>query len=74
MYVVWTMVWQPCFLSLGAANMHNVVPQAAKDFRADPDLYEQCKPDAQQLCANVEPGEGRVQSCLVRHGTHDCRI
>lgn len=49
------------------AHDSSFVQQAAKDYRADPDLYEQCKPDAQQLCANVEPGEGRVQSCLVRH-------
>ncbi len=42
--------------------------QGAKDYRADPDLYQQCKADAQQLCSSVEPGEGRVQACLVCSG------
>ena len=38
--------------------------QAAKDYRTDADLHAACEPDAKQLCADVNPGEGRVQDCL----------
>lgn len=38
--------------------------QAAKDYRTDADLHAACEPDAKQLCANVNPGEGRIQDCL----------
>lgn len=39
---------------------------AAIDFRADPQLYENCKEDASTLCEGVKFGGGRVQACLVR--------
>ena len=26
--------------------------------------WEACKADAESLCANVEPGEGRIMTCL----------
>ncbi len=35
--------------------------QAAKDYRTDADLHSACEPDAKQLCANVNPGQGRIQ-------------
>ena len=38
-----------------------VCAQAAKDYRTDADLHAACEPDAKQLCADVNPGEGRVQ-------------
>jgi len=38
--------------------------QAAKDFRVDADLHVACEADAKKLCADVNPGEGRVQDCL----------
>eukprot|EP00884_Botryococcus_braunii_P009912 jgi/Botrbrau1/18922/Bobra.177_2s0076.1 len=38
--------------------------EAAKDFRTDADLYAACDPDAKTLCADVKPGEGRIQACL----------
>ena len=44
----------------------SLVGQAAKDYRADAELLDACEPDAEQLCADVKPGEGRVQDCLVR--------
>lgn len=40
--------------------------QAAKDYRTDADLFAACATDAKSLCADVKPGEGRVQACLVR--------
>ena len=38
--------------------------QAAKDYRTDADLHSACEPDAKQLCANVNAGQGRIQ---VKH-------
>ena len=38
--------------------------QAAKDYRVDADLHAACEADAKKLCADVNPGEGRVQDCL----------
>jgi hypothetical protein len=26
-----------------------------------------CKPDVERLCANVEPGGGRIKECLMKH-------
>ncbi len=39
---------------------------AAEDFRADAQLHEACKEDADKLCKGVPTGGGRVQGCLVR--------
>ncbi len=39
--------------------------QGAKDFRVDADLHAACQADADLVCKDVEPGEGRVQDCLV---------
>ncbi|KAK9816541.1 hypothetical protein WJX72_001742 [[Myrmecia] bisecta] len=38
--------------------------EAVKDYRADAELADACEPDAEQLCADVKAGEGRVQDCL----------
>jgi Golgi apparatus protein 1 len=38
--------------------------EAAKDFVADAMLSELCTDDAQELCADVKAGGGRVQECL----------
>ncbi|KAK9838535.1 hypothetical protein WJX81_005974 [Elliptochloris bilobata] len=38
--------------------------EAAKDYRVDADLHAACEADAKKLCADVNPGEGRVQDCL----------
>ena len=38
--------------------------QAAKDYRVDADLHAACQADAKKLCADVNPGEGRMQDCL----------
>ena len=40
--------------------------EAADDFVADAMLHELCEPDAKSICPDVPPGEGRVQTCLVR--------
>lgn len=37
---------------------------AAADFKLDAMLSELCNADAEKLCKDVEPGEGRVQACL----------
>lgn len=31
------------------------------------DMAEACKGDAERLCPGVEPGEGRILKCLLRH-------
>jgi len=38
---------------------------AADDFKDDPQLNELCSAEAERLCKGVQPGEGRVQDCLV---------
>lgn len=38
---------------------------AANDYQTDAMLHELCQPDAESICKDVEPGEGRVQDCLV---------
>lgn len=35
-----------------------------EDFRNDVALAEACRPDVDKLCADVEPGEGRIHACL----------
>lgn len=30
-------------------------------------LRQYCKPDIERLCANVEPGGGRLKECLKAH-------
>lgn len=40
--------------------------QAAADYRTDTQLAQYCQGDADKLCSDVTPGEGRVQECLVR--------
>ena len=39
--------------------------QAAQDYRTDADLHAACEPDAKKVCADVKPGGGRIQDCLV---------
>ncbi|OXR39617.1 hypothetical protein B7C42_08315 [Nocardia cerradoensis] len=51
-----------------SAEIFNTQLEAAKDYRTDADLHAACEPDAKQLCANVNPGEGRIQDCLPRQG------
>jgi Golgi apparatus protein 1 len=38
-----------------------------QDFRADMQLAEACRPDVERFCAVVEPGDGRVHTCLRQH-------
>ncbi|GFR46876.1 hypothetical protein Agub_g8517 [Astrephomene gubernaculifera] len=47
-----------------AKQIFKLQMDAAVDFRADPQLYENCKSDAQTLCDGVKFGGGRVQACL----------
>lgn len=39
--------------------------QAALDYKADAELTAFCNMDADRICADVTPGDGRVQQCLV---------
>jgi Golgi apparatus protein 1 len=39
--------------------------EAAKDMATDVMLAEMCQADADSLCSDVKPGEGRIQTCLV---------
>ena len=56
----WLQVKRLCLTSDGLGGL-----QGAKDFRVDADLHAACQADAEQVCKDVEPGEGRVQDCLV---------
>jgi len=35
------------------------------DYRTDAVLKEACKEDVNKLCADIEPGDGRIHECLV---------
>ena len=35
-----------------------------QDLRADMQLAEACRPDVDALCSAIEPGEGRLHTCL----------
>jgi hypothetical protein len=48
--------------------VHKQQEAAARDYRADPQLAEQCRGDAERLCGGVKDGGGRKQACLVREG------
>ncbi|KAG2445817.1 hypothetical protein HXX76_000421 [Chlamydomonas incerta] len=50
-----------------AKQIFKLQMDAAIDFRADPQLYENCKEDASTLCEGVKFGGGRVQACLRDH-------
>lgn len=39
--------------------------QGAEDMEADAMLNNYCKADAEKLCADIEPGAGRTQACLM---------
>jgi len=39
----------------------------ANDVRADAVLQKACNTDISTLCADVEPGKGRVHECLRNH-------
>lgn len=49
-----------------------------EDWRVDPILQESCQTPVDNLCKHIEPGEGRVLSCLMdhidsNHMSQDCR-
>lgn len=41
--------------------------EVAEDYRTDPQLYDNCKDSVQQLCQDVEPGNGAELDCLIKH-------
>ncbi|KXZ55868.1 hypothetical protein GPECTOR_2g1419 [Gonium pectorale] len=47
-----------------AKQIFKLQMDVAVDFRADPQLFENCKDDAKTLCEGVKFGGGRVQACL----------
>eukprot|EP00958_Prasinococcus_capsulatus_P008020 scaffold751_cov395-Prasinococcus_capsulatus_cf.AAC.27 len=46
------------------AQVFRTEEEAAADFATDAALHEKCQPDADALCKDVRPGEGRIQACL----------
>ena len=49
-------------LSLGVSGAH-----AAPKAPAEPAKERPCKADAERLCKDVKPGQGRVAACLKAH-------
>lgn len=47
--------------------MTYLLRMGVQDFRTDMQLADACRPDVEQYCAAVEPGEGRVHKCLREH-------
>jgi Golgi apparatus protein 1 len=45
-------------------QVHRTMEQSSDDLKLDAKLNEKCSADAESLCADVEPGEGRIQTCL----------
>jgi hypothetical protein len=46
------------------------LPALAQESKVDQELEAlraYCKPDIERLCADVEPGAGRIKECLMRH-------
>jgi len=57
------------------AEMTRYAEQGAKNIKLAPHTYEVCADDVAQFCNDVEPGEGRVHQCLLKHQsglTADC--
>ena len=56
-----------------AESIYQSQVEAAQDYRLNAVLYQVCRKDADNVCAQVEPGAGRVNACLrdkrleVRH-------
>ena len=50
-------------------ELFRVELEAAADYRTDAEMNKYCQADANKYCPDVEPGDGRVQDCLVRGGT-----
>ena len=46
-------------------ELFRVELEAAADYRTDFELNKYCQEDAKNFCPDVEPGDGRVQDCLV---------
>ncbi len=48
--------------------------KVTEDYRNDYKLYNSCKDDVKNLCADVDPGDGREIECLVSEATctHAC--
>jgi hypothetical protein len=44
-------------------------PPPAPDRAKMRALMEACRPDAERLCANTQPGGGRKLMCLKEHGS-----
>ena len=53
-------------------ELFRVELEAADDMRTDAELNKYCQEDAKTFCAEVEPGDGRVQDCLVRSRVPEC--
>jgi hypothetical protein len=46
------------------------LPALAQESKMDEELEAlraYCKPDIERLCANVEPGGGKIKECLMKH-------
>jgi len=47
------------------AEVFETMEEGAEDMEADAMLNNYCKADAEKLCADIEPGAGRTQACLM---------
>eukprot|EP00854_Cymbomonas_tetramitiformis_P013737 gene13737-16236_t len=48
-------------------ELFSVEKKQGNDYRTDAVLKESCVEDVEKFCVDVEPGNGRVHSCLLKH-------
>ena len=57
----------PALLLLCAATLPVLAEQSMPDPEEIKALRAYCKADVERLCANVQPGGGRIKACLMEH-------
>jgi Cysteine rich repeat len=52
-----------CMVALGVAQAQDAPADGGKGGGS----HEACKPDVEKFCSGVEPGGGRIMSCMRKH-------
>jgi hypothetical protein len=60
-------IYRPVVLGLLAAIATPAISQESTREKEMEAIRAYCKPDIERLCPSVEPGEGRLKECLMKH-------